>query len=274
MAIPGENDFLLAQFKRQTPFSRGQPLSRASIATGLAAHPTTQASLGAHAATAPQDPLDVATWIRHCYSRYAESFGKPRYGDKTPGLVRHIESIAALVPEAVFIHLIRDGRDVAQAYLDQDWGPSTIGKAAVKWVTSVSEGRSAGLRMPRRRYFELRYEDLVADLAPAVEAICEFVRLDYDPVMLDFRGSASRAKSYTRFPEAHANLDRPATRDLRDWRRDMSLVRRVRFELRAGPILQVCGYDPPLPHAALRKASGYAHRVLKTARKGVSDRRG
>lgn len=267
MAIPGENDFLHAQFKRRTPFSRGQPLTRELIDAALQAHPTTRASIGAHSAAAPAGPLTLPAWFRHCYGAYADSYGKERYGDKTPALVGHMDAISVLVPEAVFVHLIRDGRDVAQAYLAQEWGPATIAKAAEKWRSSVSAGRAAGLRMPRRRYFELRYEDLVADLEPSVRAVCEFVQLDYDPVMLDFRTSASRAKSYSRFPDAHASLDRAPTRGLRNWREEMSTLHRVQFELRAGPVLEICGYDPPLPQAIARRAAGHARRLGRLVRR-------
>ena len=57
-------------------------------------------------------------------------------GDKTPGYVREMIRIEHVLPEARFIHLIRDGRDVALSVLARDWGPDTVEGAARRWKTT------------------------------------------------------------------------------------------------------------------------------------------
>ena len=57
-------------------------------------------------------PLNVADGFRAFYRLYAERSGKSRWGDKTPDYVLHISDIAETLPEAHFIHIIRDRRDV------------------------------------------------------------------------------------------------------------------------------------------------------------------
>ena len=52
--------------------------------------------------------------IRAFYELYAESQGKSRWGDKTPDYLRSIRRIGRTLPEARFVHLVRDGRDVAR----------------------------------------------------------------------------------------------------------------------------------------------------------------
>ena len=44
---------------------------------------------------------------------YAAREGKTRWGDKTPAYIGHIDRLAAIWPEAHFVVLVRDGRDVA-----------------------------------------------------------------------------------------------------------------------------------------------------------------
>ena len=106
-------------------------------------------------------PQTYADAIRLVYSCYARSKGKLRYGDKTPRYVRKLELISRVFPEARFVHVIRDGRDVALSLLERDWGPKTIEQAASLWRKRVRAGRRAGAILGRRCYIEVRYEDLV-----------------------------------------------------------------------------------------------------------------
>lgn len=263
LAIPGENEFLLAEFKRATPFTRGEQLPSAQIEELLKHYPTVHATLAVPLEGTPQH-LTLSDWVHHSYRLYAEGFGKSRFGDKTPGLVLYLERLADVIPDAVFIHLIRDGRDVAEAFLAHAWGPRTIGQAASAWREHVCAGRAAGLRLPHHRYLELRYEDLVDDPEASIRAVCDFIALDFNPAMLDFRASATRARKLSRFPESHRNLDRPPTRELRNWRRDMSAARRISFETRVGSLLEACGYHPPLLRVVARRVSNVpAWRVIR-----------
>jgi hypothetical protein len=52
-------------------------------------------------------------FIQRLMRRLAADAGKPRWGEKTPANIRHIERILQFFPNASLIHIIRDGRDVA-----------------------------------------------------------------------------------------------------------------------------------------------------------------
>lgn len=80
-----------------------------------------------------EHPCDCADAIRRVFALYAYRQGKPRYGDKTAVYVLSIAVLAHVFPEARFVHIIRDGRDVALSWLDTGWdfGPETVEEAAL-----------------------------------------------------------------------------------------------------------------------------------------------
>ncbi|HSI79818.1 MAG TPA: sulfotransferase, partial [Solirubrobacterales bacterium] len=129
----------------------------------------------------PRNPSDA---IRAFYQLYAERAGKPRWGDKTPFYVRKMRIIHKTLPEARFIHLIRDGRGVALSIKDLWFGPDTIEGCAEFWIERLDQAREQADGLPH--YIEVRYEDLVRDPEPHLRRICELVELPYDERMLRY----------------------------------------------------------------------------------------
>ena len=132
------------------------------------------------------------------FALYTSRQGKARYAEKTPINVLHIELLADVFPEARFIHLIRDGRDVALSYLDTDFGASSLPEAAVQWRRFVRKGRRSGARVGAHRYQEVRYEDLVADPDTVLRSLCEFIDLPFDPSMLRYHERAGSSSGTRR----------------------------------------------------------------------------
>ena len=169
--------------------------------------------------------------------------GKARYAEKTPINVLHIELLADVFPEARFIHLIRDGRDVALSYLDTDFGASSLPEAAVQWRRFVRKGRRSGARVGAHRYQEVRYEDLVADPDTVLRSLCEFIDLPFDPSMLRYHERAGVILRNTSHRAHHGRIALPPTSGLRDWRRDMDPRDTALFEALAGDLLEELGYE-------------------------------
>ncbi|MGH8773902.1 MAG: sulfotransferase [Jiangellaceae bacterium] len=227
------------------------------------------------AALADPPPSTFADTVRRLYALWAAGQGKPRYGDKTPMHVQHLHRLGRMFPEARFVHIIRDGRDVALSYLSVAWGPSTIEGAAVEWRRRVRQGRRAGRRLGSGRYREIRYEDLVADPERVVGQICQFLGLPWDDALLRHHERADDVIAATRFPAAHQRLLLPPTTGLRDWREEMATDDVTRFEAIAGPVLDELGYErsaQPSPGALMRATSrvlrAHAARSLTAARAG------
>ncbi len=204
------------------------------------------------------EPFTATTALRAFYGLYAEKQGKPRWGDKSPSYVRRMRRVHAVLPESHFIHLIRDGRDVALSQLEVHHGNDEVSAAATEWVEGIEKARRIGARIGDS-YLEVRYEDLVADPAPVLERICERIELDFDHAMLDYhRGAEERLAETVRDMSKsgvaavtaeqraaqHKNVSKPPQRERAGrWRKDMTAEQREAFEAVAGGLLADLGYE-------------------------------
>jgi hypothetical protein len=182
---------------------------------------------------------DFPEAIRCLYRIYAARQGKSRYGDKTQAYIHEIPLIAYLFPEARFVHAVRDGRDVALAHTDG----TKIEQVAVSWKRRVSAGKSAGEALGPDRYIESRFEELIDDTERSVRRICDFIGIEFDPVMLRYYERAGDIVSTTAVPDRHRDIYLPPTKGLRDWRRELSEDQVMRFEALAGDLLDDLGYE-------------------------------
>jgi hypothetical protein len=204
------------------------------------------------AALSPGDPTGAA---RAFYRLYAERHGKPRWGDKTP--THEIDVFERLLPEARFVHLIRDGRDVVASLRHMWFAPSRdIGVLAAFWRDGVVRTRVAASKV--ERYVELRYEHLVADPEPHLRQVCAFVDLPFDVSMLaHHRGAAQRLAEHQGRVDATGRVLLTREQRLQQQRNsvrppDPSLIGRWRtlltrdelrhFEEEAGELLDELGY--------------------------------
>jgi hypothetical protein len=203
------------------------------------------------------EPFNLSDALRGFYSLYAEKQGKSRWGDKTPGYLRYMRRIEWVLPEARFIHLIRDGRDVALSVLPMNWGPSTITEAAELWVERVTLARENGRTV--NHYMEIKYEDLITDTEPILRDVASFLELPWDDAMLDYHERAEeRLKEKARdLPRKSSRGDQPAAARMAShamakkppdpkrigrWRTEMSAEDREEYESVAGDLLAELGY--------------------------------
>jgi hypothetical protein len=226
-------------------------------------------------------PADVAGAVRTMFELCATRACKPRYGDKSPPYVMRLPLLAGAFPEGRFIHLVRDGRDVALAFMDADFGPESAARLALHWRLRVERGRQAGTELGPERYLEVHYEDLVAHPEPALRTICAFIDLDYDDAMLGYQQRVEQIVQHDPEPWNHDNLAKPPTVGLRDWRTQMSKRDLARFELLAGSTLERFSYELSGTTATARDrydaaaamTTWQAHRVRKRVETKVAPRR-
>jgi hypothetical protein len=187
--------------------------------------------------------------IEAAYMAYAENRNKKRYGDKTPRYIEDLPLLSRLWPEAKFVHLVRDGREVALSYADVPFGPSTVAKAAALWKARVKLGMEQGRPLGTARYVELRYERLLANPQEEVEGLCSFLDLEFDPAMLDYSERA-RSEVLDRARLYNPNVMRSITKT-RSWDEQMPRSQVEVFEAVAGDTLTELGYERAFPSPSL-----------------------
>jgi hypothetical protein len=196
--------------------------------------------------------------IAAVFEVYAEHERKPRWGDKTPLYMQHLPLLERLFPDALWVHLVRDGRDAALSFLslpegffEKTWAlPRTAAQFAARWRSEILAARRLGTHVGGR-YLELRYEDLVTEPERELRRVCEHASLPWEPAMLDYAGTSDVAS----MPE-HKNLAQPPTPGLRDWRSQMSREDALAFEEVAGDVLRSGRYTLLEPGASYPNARG------------------
>ena len=197
--------------------------------------------------------------LRAYFGLYAARWGKRRWGEKTPAHCLHMDLLAEHLPEARFIHIVRDGRDVAASLRGLPFAPGdgSIEAIATAWRGHIRRARELAQRVPH--YREVRYEHLVSEPELVLHEVCAFVELPFDPVMLRAHERADRrleelkavrmVNGTVRRPEQrralHALTRQPpdASRSGR-WRSALSERELARFEAVAGDLLAELGYEP------------------------------
>lgn len=167
--------------------------------------------------------LDVAPLVRqaleHCEKRedflpllmtaVARAQGVDRWVEGTPVHVLYMKEIKRAVPDALFVHVIRDGRDCALSNDKQGWIATLpwdrsrrLGVTALHWEWMVRAGRSYGRAHPDH-YLEIRFEDLIGDPRTTLTRVGAFIDhdLDYDriqqnPVHAMFQPNTSFRKEW------------------------------------------------------------------------------
>lgn len=127
------------------------------------------------------EPFTISNGTRLFFRMYANRFGKQRWGDKTPFYTRYLQVVNRILPEAHFIHIIRDGRDAAVSGKGLPFVGNDIETIALNWCKDIISARSQARSCTY--YIEVRYEDLVLHTTEVLRKICAFISLPYEPSM-------------------------------------------------------------------------------------------
>jgi hypothetical protein len=184
-------------------------------------------------------------FLRIVMYEIASNQGVDRWIDSTPTNIPHMPRIHRDFPDAFFIHIIRDARDVALSLDKRSWSrplpwdkENSLLAAGLYWEWIVQKGRKNGSLLGPK-YIEIRYEDVVQKPGETLGRLGDFIQHDLNYDRIQQRKIGSVGKPLTSFKE-----------DLRDgyfkpvgrWKEKFPHSKLVEFEALVGAYLHELGY--------------------------------
>ncbi len=161
-----------------------------------------------------------------------------RWGDKTPWNTMHLDHIVKAYPDAYYLFLKRDGRDVVASQLKSDM--RDFESSTQRWIDANAACRRH-LKKAKRAPLEVAYEDLVTNPEAVFRSIFEWADLDFAPDYL------------TKVPEKlgdvgrhahHAAVTRPITSgSIGKWQESLPADAFARAPAAFGEMMRTLGYD-------------------------------
>ncbi len=190
---------------------------------------------------------NVGDFLRIIMETLARTQGVERWAEKTPDHVLHMHEIKRTLPNAIFIHIIRDGRDVALSMERHKWArpffwdkSDPLLACGLYWEWLLQAGRNAGATLGAD-YMELRFEELLADPSSVLARVGEFVgqKLDYALIQKTKLGSLTVPNSSFEAKTQQEGAFNPVGR----WKTALSNAQVRSFESLIGPTLRDIGCE-------------------------------
>ncbi len=197
-------------------------------------------------------------FIRVVMDSVARSQQAQRWAVYDPDNVLHVERVKRDIPNALFVHIIRDGRDIALslkkmggfAPLPWDRGQTdSLVATALYWQWMIHQGRAHGQKFPAD-YIEIRYEDLITQPHETLAKLGTFIDhdLDYNRIQSAGLGRLSETNSSFREEGTKEKLN-----PLGRWKERLTQADVAAIEATVGDCLEENGYELSLPDAERRR---------------------
>jgi hypothetical protein len=187
----------------------------------------------------------AGAFIRIVMDKIAASQGVQRWALYDPDSVLHVARIRKDIPCSLFIHIIRDGRDIALSLMKMEgfrpfpWSrhARTLLETALYWEWMVHQGRQRGRQIPED-YVEIHYEELVNKPREVLARLGNFLDHDLDYERIQNAGLGRLRETNSSFRGDEKEIKNPVNR----WKEKLSRQQVAELEALIGPTLQEFGY--------------------------------
>ncbi len=184
---------------------------------------------------------------------YAESNGKQRWIEKTPDNIAFIPFLKTVFPKAKYIHIIRDGRDVAVSSYQarHQWGThincngkrleNTIINCLKRWNLWLSQFQQWIVEFDLDVH-ALKYEDFIANPRKTVEGVLSFIDEPWDDRVLNYLDFSHDLPSREMGTKDVISKEKFSSDSVGRWKIDFVLTDKLRYKFVAGKTLKQFGY--------------------------------
>lgn len=175
-----------------------------------------------------------------------------RVATKNPNYMFEVANILSTFPNAHFIHIYRDGRDVAvsmRKHADQillrydatydDQNLLSIKYCAETWRTFINAYQPW---VHDNRCYQIAYEDLILHAEQALLQLCKFLNISYDTAMLDFHHKGIQDRTDAHLPHLLGLQEALYSDSIEQWKKVLFPDQVREFESYAGQELEYLGY--------------------------------
>ena len=182
--------------------------------------------------------------VRYIHEKEADSLGKRRLFIKENKVYNFIEYLLIAFPDAKFLWLTRDPRDMALSYKKSSNHPGGIMRAAEIWANEQAELKKIyGYLQEEKKVLLLRYEDLLSNPEMHLKKVCDFFEIDYSDAMLGFHKEELTVKNAEKLRNWE-NLDKPVlTTNFNKYKTELSEKEITYIEKICGELMSFLKYD-------------------------------
>ena len=198
-------------------------------------------------------------FIRAVMDSLAQNQQAQRWALYDPDNVMHVEQVKRDIPNAIFLHIIRDGRDIAlslkkmEGFSPLPWDRSSqtnsLVATALYWEWMIQQGRARGSKFPAD-YIEIRYEDLITNPRETLGRLGGFIDHDLDYDRIQSAGLGRLSETNSSFREEGKEKIKPLGR----WKERLGHADVAAIEASVEKCLEENGYELSLPEAERRRS--------------------
>ena len=190
-------------------------------------------------------PRDVFGIQYALYDQYAAAKGKKRWGCKSTFMVSEVPTLRQHHPDARFLWLMRDPRDVAASSRRSVFSATHPVFVSELW----RDQQQMALRWEREGVPQLRiyYESLLSEPEEQVRKICDFLGEEFEPQMLKYFETEEAQRSGS-LSQSWAATAKPIQKDRAgSWKKSLQPKEVAWVEAITGPTMDALGYPRSLP---------------------------
>nr|WP_321233986.1 sulfotransferase [uncultured Psychroserpens sp.] len=173
------------------------------------------------------------------YTSYATHEGKTSWGDKSL-FFGAMDLLYQMFPEAKFIHIVRDGRDVFYSWRRMDPNKSHPSVMALDWKFKIRFIEKSMKNIPSTNMMVIRYEDLLDKPEDILKETCKFLNLEFQKEMLKFHKSSNKYIGKHHSDLIFKEID---SSNINKWKVQLNDKETKLYQMAAGNVLKKYGYE-------------------------------